>query len=132
MSPSRPDIRNHEKGADQGDDAYRHVEIEDPAPVPVGDDQAAEGRPRHRGDADHRAGHAERRTAPLGWKDGHQDGDRLWRDQRAPDPLDDARGDQLVGVLRESAEGRGAGEDDQAEREQLAWTKQVTQPPSRD
>src|SRR5207302_2688159 len=54
MLPAGANVRDHEEGAHQRDDADGNVEKKDPPPVRDGDNHAAEGRPGDRRDADHR------------------------------------------------------------------------------
>ena len=95
-----------------GDDADRHVHVEDPAPREAGDEEAAEQRARDRCDREDRADEAHV-PASLARRDDVGD-DRLRADHEAAgaDPLQRAEADQLGHRLREPREHR-AGEEDQ-------------------
>ena len=91
-------------------DPDRDVDVEDPPPADVGDDEPAEHRPeRRRGqrrDHDQR-----RRPRPFCGREGaeqHRQPDR--RQHPAADALDDTEGDQLLDRLRRAAQRRAADE----------------------
>ena len=97
---------------DDGDRADRQVDVEDPAPREVVDEEAAEQRPGDRRDGEHRADQAHVATA-LPRRDDVGD-DRLRADHQAAgaDALERAERDQLLHRLAEPGEHR-AGEEDQ-------------------
>src|SRR5229473_3605347 len=128
MVPAGADVRDYEERAQQRDEADRNVQKEDPPPVAVGDDQASDGWSRHGRYADHGTRDAEGGAAARGREDSHEDRQRLGSEHGGTDSLDDAGRDQLIGVLRESAEGRRRREHDEAGGEELARPKEVTEP----
>ena len=97
--------------------ADRHVHVEDPAPGEAVDEEAAEQRPRDRGDSEHGADQAHV-AAALPRRDDVGD-DRLRADHQpaGADPLQRAEADQLAHRLREPGEHR-AGEEDQDRRQE--------------
>src|SRR5437867_391201 len=127
VQPAGTDVRDDEKCANEGDDADRNVHEEDPAPVEVRHDEAAERRTGEGRDSDDRAREAGRGAHALARKDRGEDRDRLRRQQRAADALDDAGGDELTGILREAAEHRRRREQHEARREQVARAEEVAE-----
>ena len=132
MLAAGAEVRDQGEGGDQGGDADRHVDVEDPAPVDVRDDRAADSRSRDGREPGHATPDAERGAAPLWRKDRGQDRERLRRQQRTADALQDAGGDQLFRVLRQSAQRRGDREDAKADREQVALAVKVAETARRD
>ena len=101
-----------EDGGDheQRERADRQVDVEDPAPGEVVDEEAADQRPDHRGDAEHRAEHALVLAAVARRDDVADDGDRRHQQAARAEALEAAERDQLGHVLRDAAE-RGADEE---------------------
>src|SRR5205807_7359680 len=106
VQPAGTNVRDDEECANERDDADRNVHEEDPAPVEVRDDEPTKGRAGDRGNADDRAPEAERGAHALAREDRGQDRERLRREQRTADALDDPGGDELTDILRETAERR--------------------------
>ena len=119
-------------GGNQRCDADRHIDEEDPAPVDVSDDGAADCGSGQRGQACHSAPHAECRAAALGWKDRREDGQRLRRQQCPAHALQDSGGDQLAWALRDTTQSRRDREDEEADGEEVALPVQVTEATRRD
>jgi hypothetical protein len=99
----------------QRDEPDREVDVEDPAPREVIDEEAAEERPDHRRDAEHGAEVALVAAALPRWNDVPDDGDRDDDQAAAAEALQGTEGDQLLHVLAEAAE-RGADEEDRDRR----------------
>ena len=110
MPPSAFSLRSPRgmiaRAGDDGDDADRDVDEEDPRPVAVGHEHAAEhgtdgggGRPQRAPDADGRA------LLPLG-EGAEHDRQRDGEQRRAAEALAGAEGDQPLDVGREAAEQR--------------------------
>ena len=97
-------VGNDGEGCDQGADANRHVDEEDPAPIDVGDDRPAQGRSCDGGEPGDAAPDAEGSSPPLGREDRGEDRERLRREESATNALNDAGGNELPGVLREAAQ----------------------------
>ena len=95
----------------QRKDAQRQVDVEDPAPGEVFDEEAAEQRPDHGRDAEDSAEEALVLAALTRRDDVADDGHRRHDQPAATDPLQGAECDQLAHVLREPAEGRADEED---------------------
>ena len=123
-----PQVGHRDEGEHDGQHADRDVDEEDPLPAEVGDQIAAQGGAGDRGDTGHRTPHAER-DAPLVGREDHRDrGQRLRREQRAADTLDDPEHDELLGRAGQAARGRRDGEDHQPEHEQPLGPEEVTEP----
>ena len=100
------DADDHER-----DDPDRDIDVEDPAPRQVVDEESAEQRPDHRGDPEDRA-EEPLVPAPLAGRDDVADHRDRRHDQPAgAEALEGAEGDQLGHVLREAAEHRPDEED---------------------
>ena len=104
------------------------VDEEDPAPVEVLDEVAAERRPQHRrhdgGDGGHREG-----GAALGGREGVEDDGLLVRLQpAAEEALEGAEHDELPEALRDAAQEREDREHDQADDEVALAADRVRQP----
>ena len=99
MLPTGPQVWNDKECGDERGDADGHIDEEDPTPVDVCDQRAADGRAGQRRQACDTAPDPERRAAPLRREDRGQDRQRLRCQQRAADSLQDSRRDQLAGVL---------------------------------
>ena len=116
--PDRGRVQVQPGGDDQdGERADRHVDVEDPAPREVVDEEAAEQRPGDRCDSEDGADQAH--VAPsLPRRDDVGD-DRLRPDHQSSgaDPLQCAEADQLAHRLREPGQHR-SGEEDQDRREE--------------
>jgi hypothetical protein len=97
---------------EDADDADRHVDVEDPAPRQVVDDQAADHRSEHRSHEHGHADDAHHAADALGaGRLGQQDhADR--HDHAAADALHDAEGDQRGQVPGQAAEDRAGDEED--------------------
>ena len=110
-------------------DTDRHVDEEDP--VPAGPLRQGAARKQSEGAAarDHEREHAHRLGA-LGrlLELGDDDGDDHARRQRAPEALQEAARDQVVGARGEPAAHRGDGEQEHARQEDLAAPDQVAEP----
>ena len=113
----------------EGDHAHRHVDEEDPAPVEVLADQAAERRAGRQGqrpgrgpDAD---GHA---PLPDVGERGHDDGQRGRHEQGRPDALDGPAGDEHSPAAGQPGGQRGQREDRHADQEQPAPPEHVGEP----
>ncbi len=96
----------------QRQQAERQVDIEDPSPAELIDDEAAEQRAEHRRDAEHAAEEALIAAALARGDDVADDGNGGDDEAAAAEPLDDAEGDQLRQVLRHAAQARADEEDD--------------------
>jgi hypothetical protein len=125
------DARQHPQRGDDRDRPDRDVDVEDPAPAEVVDDQAAERRPEDRrehhrhGDDAHHAPHPFR----PGCLGEHQLADR--QDHPAADALQDAEHDQLGARGRETTQRRPGSEDH--DREQVhALGAETPRRPARD
>jgi hypothetical protein len=95
----------------EGDDPDRDVDVEDPAPRQVVDEESAQQRTDHRGDPEDRAEEA-LVPAPLARRDDVADhGDRRHDQPAGAEALKGAEGNQLGHVLREAAEHRSDEED---------------------
>src|ERR1700737_4908381 len=103
---------------DEGDDADRNVDPEDSLPAEVRDEEAAQRRARHGGDAGPRAPDPKTGAPLVGGKDVGQDPERLGRQDGTADALDDARDNQLAGALREAPGDRGEGKDREPDEEE--------------
>ena len=97
---------------DEGGDANRQVDIEDPAPAGSVGEPAAQQWSRHAGDAEHRAEISLVATALARGDDVADDTEREGHQPAAADPLDGSEGDQLRQVLTQAAQDR-TGEEDQ-------------------
>ena len=95
----------------EGGRADREVDVEDPAPGEVVDEEAAEQRPDHGRDAEHRAEPALVAPALSGRDEVADDRERRHHQPAAAEPLHRAERDQLAHVLREAAERRADEED---------------------
>ena len=106
-----------EDDADHGerDEADRQVDVEDPAPGEVVDEEAAEQRPDHGRDAEDPAEVALVAAAFAGRDDVPDHGDRDHDQAAGAEPLDRAETDQLGHVLAQPAQHR-AGEEDHDRR----------------
>ena len=105
------------RAATMPEDPDRDVDVEDPAPVDVLGDHAADQRPdrqRQRRDA---GPDADRHAALPRRERRGDDRQRRRVHQRRADALHDARADQHAGAVREAAEERRRGEDDEADDE---------------
>ena len=102
-----------EGGADHGerDEADRKVDVEDPAPGEVVDEEPAEQRPDHRRDAEDGAEVALVPAALARRDDVADDGDRHHDQAAGTEPLERAEADQLGHVLAEPAQHRAGQED---------------------
>ena len=98
----------------QRDDAHRDVDVEDPPPARVIDDEAAQRRTDRRGEDHRQAVHREAHPALPGLEGVGQDA-LLARGQPASaDPLQHPEEDQRMEVGREPAQGAAEGEEDHA------------------
>ena len=117
---------------DRADHDHRHrgdrqVDVEDPAPREVVDEEAAEERADDRRDAEDRTEDALVTAAVARRDDVADDGDRR-RDQAArAEPLDRPERDQLGHVLRDPAEHRADEEDDDRDLERLLAPVEVAE-----
>jgi hypothetical protein len=90
----------------QRDEADRDVDVEDPTPGEVVDEEAAEQRADHRRDAEHCTEEA-LVAAAVAWRDDvADDGDRRHEQAASTEPLDRAEDDQLRHVLADAAQRR--------------------------
>ena len=96
----------------EGQQAQRQVDVEDPAPGELIDDEAAEQRADHRREAEDAAEEALIAAALARRHDVADDGDGGDDEAAAAEALDDAEGDQLGQVLRQAAQRRADEEDD--------------------
>jgi hypothetical protein len=120
-----------EGGSDHGerDQPDRDVDVEDPAPGEVVDEEAAEQRPDHGRDAEDAAEEALVAAALARRDDVADHGDRDHEQAAAAQSLDRPEEDQLGHVLADSAQ-RGADEEDHDRRLQYALSAvQVAQLP---
>ena len=103
-----------ERGSDdeKGDDADRHVDVEDPAPRQVVDEEAPDERPDDRGDAEDSAEQSLVAAAVARWDDVADDRDRDDDEPSGAEALQGPEDDQLRHVLREPAQHRSDEEDD--------------------
>src|SRR5205814_10125478 len=111
---------DEETRREQARDPDRNVDVEDPAPVEMLRDEAADERPdreRHRRDA---RPDADRLAALPRRERGGDDRERRRVHERAAKALDDARADQEAAVRRQPAGEAGPGEDDQSDPEDQA------------
>ena len=107
--------------------ADRQVDVEDPAPREVVDEEAAEQRADDRRDAEDGAEDALVAAAVARRDDVADDGDRR-RDQAArAEPLHRAERDQLGHVLRDPAEHRADQEDDDRDLERLLAAVEIAE-----
>ena len=95
-----------------------NVEPEDPLPGDALHDRAADERAERDGQAADAAPGAERDTAAIRRHRGREDRQRERQHDRAAEPLDRAGRDQLVRRPGERGQGRAAGEDRKADREE--------------
>ena len=110
------------------ENADRHVDPENPAPMEIGGDEAAERRTRDRAD---QRGHGEigHRVDEIALRRGaqqHEPPDR--HHHRAAQPLEHARGDQRRERRRGAAQDRAEGEDDDRAAEHRARAEAVGDP----
>ena len=98
---------------DEGDDAERQVDVEDPGPGEMVDEEAADQGPDDGRDAEHRSHQAA--VAPALARRNDVADDRLRRDHEraAAEPLDRAKGDQLGHAVRQAAQARADQEHDE-------------------
>ena len=103
-----------ERRVDDGErqQAERQVDVEDPAPAELVDDEATEQRAEHRREAEDAAEETLVAAALARWDDVADDGDGGDDEAAAAEALDDAEGDQLGQVLRHAAQPRADEEDD--------------------
>ena len=112
---------------DDARDPDRDVDEEDPAPVDLLGEDAADqraDRKRHRGHADP---DADRCSALPRWEGGDDDRKRRRVHQRRSNALHDAGADQVARAGREAARERGGREDRQADDEDQAPAEQVSE-----
>src|SRR5262249_51169984 len=102
---------------DEGDDPDRQVDVEDPAPGEVVDEEAAEQRADHRGYAEDRPEEPLVLAALARRHDVADDGDGRDDQAAGADSLERAEGDQLAYVLADSAQRRADQEDDDRDLE---------------
>ena len=117
-----PERQQHAENAD------RHVDPEDPAPMKIGGDEAAERRTRDRADQ-RRHGEIGHRADEIALRDGaqqHQPSDR--HHHRSAQPLEHARGDEGRKRRRGAAQDRAEGEDDDRAAEHRARAEAVRDP----
>ena len=100
----RADVGDDQECRDEGRDADRDVDEEDPRPAEICDERATNRRSGDGGETGHAAPNAERSSAPLGRKQRGDDGQGLRCQNGAADALEDAEGDELGGVLRDAAQ----------------------------
>ena len=106
-----PRLVDEDPRREDAEDSDRDVDVEDPAPVDVLGDRAADERAereRHRGYA---GPDSDRSPALPRWERGGDDRQRRRVHQRCAHTLHDARADQHAGAVREPAEERRRGED---------------------
>ena len=97
VAAARPQIGDDEQRSARVSDADGHVEEEDPAPAPVGDDEAAQGGAGQHGQAGQHAHGGEGAAAALGREEAGDEGQSLRRHQRRAQALHGARDDQPGG-----------------------------------
>jgi hypothetical protein len=120
-----PRLVDEERDRDQAEGSDRHVDEEDPVPVGVLRQQAADeraDRERHRRDA---CPDADGRAALPRRERGGDDREGRRVHQRGAEPLDDACTDQEVAARCEAAGERGGREDGQPDHEDQAPAEQV-------
>ena len=101
----------HHGGHDQGGDAQRQVDVEDPPPAQLIGEETAEQRTAHAGQREHRPEVA-LVAAPLAGGDEVTDDRHGEHHQPAPaKPLQSPEGDQLANVLRQAGQHRAGQED---------------------
>jgi hypothetical protein len=126
-----PAVRlSHRRDRDQGGDhAERHVDEEDPAPVQVLADQAADRRAERQAEGADRAPDADR-GGPLPRVGERRRDDRQGggHQHRRAEALHRPGGDQHPGAAREPGRQRGQREDGQADEEHPAPADQVRDP----
>src|SRR5581483_5116046 len=101
----------HRRDHEERERADGEVDVEDPAPREVVDEEPAEQRPDHGRDAEHRAEQALVAAALPRRDDVADDGDRRRQQAARAEALQRAERDQLRHVLRDPAE-RGADQED--------------------
>src|SRR5262249_45138674 len=106
-----------EEAEDDGDDADRHVEPEDPMPGDALGDRAADERADRDGKPADTAPGAERDRTSLGRNTGREDRQGEWGHDRAADALRRPGEDQDVTRRRERGHGRTDREDREADDE---------------
>ena len=127
MGHPRGGRAQHHGDDGERDDPERQVDVEDPAPAGVVDDEPADQRARDAGEAEHRAEVA-RVAAPLPRGDDIGD-DRLRADHQpaATDALQGPERDELPHVLRQPAQGRADQEHHDREQEDLLAAVEVAE-----
>ena len=105
----------------------RQVEQEDQPPRDGVDQVAAQQRADRDGDAAETRPRADGRAAVVAMERGLDDREASRREQRAPDPLQRAGGDQRLDARRERAQQRGDGEPDDADHEDAAPAEAVAE-----
>ena len=120
-----------ERGRDhhERDGADRQVDVEDPAPGEVVDEEAAEQRPDDRRDAEDAAEVALVLAALARRDDVADDGERRHHQAAGAEALQRAERDQLAHVLREAAEHRADEEDHDRRLQDLLAAVEVAELP---
>ena len=122
-----PDLRHEQVDQDHGNDADRNVDEKDRLPGEIGDEPAAENGADGRGDTRQRSPQTERDAPLLRGKDGGDDRQRLWREQRAADALNHPEYDELRVARRRRARSRGERKDDETNDEEPFGAEHVAQ-----
>ena len=128
MVAARTEVGDDPESRRQRGDSDRHVDEENPAPIDVGDDGAANGRSSYGGEPGHATPDSECRSAALRRKDRGEDRERLRGQERTADSLQNACGDQLGRVLRKATKRGSHREDEKADGEEVALPVKVPEP----
>ncbi len=106
-----PGLVDEEADKHHPEKADRHVDVEDPAPVRIGDDEAADRRSEDRADerGHEQPGHRRDEIAPLDRAQEHEAPDR--HHHRPSEPLKQTRGDEKAERRRQGAKDRARNED---------------------
>ena len=126
--PRRLAVVEHQPQDDPRDDAERHVDVEDPAPVERIGQPAAEDRPHDRPDHRRHAPHADRLGALFRRIDVEHHRLRQRHQQGAEQALQPARHHHHHQRSGRAAQRRGDGEAADADREQRAAAEPVLEP----
>ncbi len=100
---------------DGAEDADRHIDEEDPAPVCEREDQPAQDGAGHAAEGERHGVDAKRLAALIGRKDLREEGDAVHDHHGRAGALHHARKDELGGIAGEAAQRRADGEDHEAQ-----------------
>jgi hypothetical protein len=117
--PPAPVLRHEYIHAQEGDDAQRHIDVEDPAPGEVLGQPAADRRPHHRPQHQGRAPQAHHPRHQPGWKDVEHHRLRQRHQRGGGHPLQQAEEHDLRKAGGDPAQHRGHGEGADRQQEHL-------------